>query len=420
MGKNISEIKLLGQISKMIWTSIISLIAVFTISASVYAADYYISPKGKDTNKGTMQSPFASITKAQEVANTGDTVYILPGSYTEFTIAGSDGKTYNYVHRITKSGITYKGYSATDMPIFDFSKIVPEKRITAFRIEAGTKDVTFANIKVTGIKIGEQKQCEAFKIYGVNTKFDQVSCYGNEAIGFYFSGDASGACINCDAYDNNPTTPGGLENTDGFGAHCTGSVLFKGCRAWNNSDDGFDTISCPGPVVFDHCWAFDMNVGGNGNGFKVGGGTKTGADVPIHMVINCLSANNSGHGFYANHQPGQAAVWMYNTAYNNAHGNYNMLERVSPAELTDMPGTREILHYNIAYKGIDIEEANLTADKTLYNSWTKQDVIVDDTDFQSLDATQLSADRKEDGSLPEVTFMQLTEDSDLNGLGCFR
>jgi hypothetical protein len=417
MEKSKKEMSLLTKMYNVISTAAMSFIAIVLLSASVYAADFYISPTGDDNNAGTLEQPFASITMAQSIANAGDTVYILGGTYTDFAIANSDSN-YNYVHDITKSGITYKGYSTEDTPIFDFSNVTTEKRVCAFRIAETAKEVTISNIKVTGVKVGEQKQSECFRINGI-VEFNQVSCYNNEANGFYFTGAGGGACINCDAYNNIAPTALATENTDGFGAHGSNNVLFKNCRSWNNSDDGFDCISCKGSNIFDNCWAFDMNAGGNGNGFKVGGGTKTGNNVPIHIVSHCLSVNNSGHGFYANHQPGRAAIWTYNTAYNNAHGNYNMLERISPADLTDMAGTREILHYNIAYKGIDIEQANLPAENAVYNSWTKEGAIVDDTDFQSLDASELAKPRKQDGSLPDVTFMHLASDSDLVGLGCF-
>ena len=63
------------------------------------------------------------------------------------------------------------------------------------------------------------------------------------------------------------------------------------------------------------------------------------ATVPSHVVRFCLSANNNSNGFYANHHPGKAADWTNNTAYNNhGAGNFNMLERVSTTNATDIPG----------------------------------------------------------------------------------
>ena len=73
-------------------------------------------------------------------------------------------------------------------------------------------------------------------------------------------------------------------------------------------------------MTFDHCWSYmNGNNGGNGNGFKVGGWGSQPQDeipdpLPLHTVENCLSADNSANGFYANHQPGQDANWTYNTS----------------------------------------------------------------------------------------------------------
>ena len=87
--------------------------------------------------------------------------------------------------------------------------------------------------------------------------------------------------------------------------------------------------------------------------------------------------------------------------------------------IIDAPGTREELHGNIAYKyyprltaaGQNGKEGNLynsNLDSTLNsgNSWNLGITITDD-DFQSLDVSQLAAARKADGSLPDITFMEL-------------
>jgi hypothetical protein len=53
-----------------------------------------------------------------------------------------------------------------------------------------------------------------------------------------------------------------------------------------------------------------------------------------------------------------------------------------------------------------------------YNSWdTPPGVTVTDDDFVSLDYTQLLQSRKADGSLPDITFGKLVEDSDLRAAG---
>jgi hypothetical protein len=365
---------------------------------------YYIATDGNDNNPGTLHKPFASIAKAQEVASSGDTVYILGGTYRDFTIAGSDSE-YNYVNELTKSNITYKAYNSSDKPIFDFSNMTTSKRVAAFRIAPGVQNITVQSVKVTGVPVGEQKQSECFRIEG-NATLDCVTCSDNQAIGFYFTGHATGACIRCDSY-NNIGIGQSIGNTDGFGAHADG-VTFKECRAWNCSDDGFDCINSHGANTFDTCWAFDMNAGGDSNGFKVGGFGKQAItfEPPVHTVTNCISANNGAHGFYANHQPGQSATWTNNKAYNNKKGNFTMLECATISEPVDVAGTREILHGNQAYKNNSLDEADLPAENNTDNSWNETGTELSANDFQSLDVSQLKADRGANGELPEITFMQ--------------
>lgn len=398
---------------------LLSLVLVQCTSVTVsHAKSYYVSPSGSDSNSGTLSTPFESITKAQEVASSGDTVYLRGGTYKKFTISNSDN-IYNYVHEITKSGITYTAYSS-EIPVFDFSNISTDKRVAAFHIGKSASNVNFSKITIIGVPVGSQKQSECFRIEG-NATFNQVACHDNEAIGFYFTSNGKGSCIKCDSYNNIGPTSASIGNTDGFGAHGAG-VTFKDCRAWNCSDDGYDCISSKGSNTFDNCWAYNMNAGGDSNGFKIGGyGTgKPGEIVPVHIVKNCLSANNKAHGFYANHQPGQSATWTNNTAYNNAGGNFNMLERVSITNATDIPGTREVVHDNLAFKRNIIDQSNLPLENVTNNSWNKSGISVTAEDFQSLDASQMTETRGADGSLPDIKFMKPASGSDVEGLGCFK
>ncbi len=373
----------------------------------------FVAPYGSDYNSGTKDAPFKSLTKAQSVAGAGTTVWIRGGTYSGFTIAGSDAN-YNFVHNITKSGITYEAYPG-ETPVFNFSGTTTAKRVAAFHIAKGVT-VTFKGFHVTGVPVGSQKQSECFRIEG-NATFERMTCRDNAANGFYFTTDASGICLDCDAY-NNIGVGTSAGNTDGFGAHCKGKVTFRRCRAWNCSDDGFDCIATYSQVRFEYCWVYDINGAGDGNGFKVGGwGTSTPpSSVPSHVVTHCLAANIKNSGFYANHHPGKAADWTYNTAY-NCGSDYNMLERVSPTNAMDIPGTREVLHYNIAYAGTIISNSNLPAANLTNNSWTKSGVSVSSSDFKSLDASQMTRPRNADGSLPNITFMKLTDSSDLWGMG---
>lgn len=389
------------------------------LQASVLAATYYVSPSGSDSAAGTLSAPFKSVTQAQSVAVSGDTVYLRGGTYSSFTVAATDS-TYNYVHVLSKGGITYAAYGS-EIPLFNFSSVSTSLRVCGFRITGA--GITINGVHVTGTPVGSQKQSECFRIDGsaASCTFNKCVAYNNAANGFYFTNKSTGTCNNCDSYNNIGTTSTSVGNTDGFGAHGNG-VVFNYCRSWHNSDDGYDCIASYGANTFNHCWAYNMTAGGDSNGFKIGGwGTTTPpSSVPVHTVKYCLSASNGANGFYANHQPGQSANWTYNTAYNNGDANYNMLERVSVTDATDIAGTREVFHYNIAYSGTTIANDNNTAANKTNNSWTKSGVSVSSADFQSLDASQMTNARGTGSpNLPTITFMHLVSGSDLTGLGCF-
>ncbi|WP_231597568.1 DUF1565 domain-containing protein [Bacillus sp. SA1-12] len=264
------------------------LVAMFMTSA-VYAdgmtgpTSFYISPTGSDSNPGTKSAPFKSIMKAQSVASFGDTVYIRGGVYDDFEITETDNPhedVYHFVHDIYKSGITYTAYPGDERPVFDFSNVPTNQRVAAFYVGDDVTDINFNGFDVTGVKVGDQKQSEAFRISG-QANFENMAAHDNEANGLYFTGRGTGIVLNSDAYNNIGPTDTSASNTDGFGAH-GGAVSFINSRAWNNSDDGFDSISSTGPVVYDHCWAFNNRGNQNGIGDKMG---LKSADIRIEQLV---------------------------------------------------------------------------------------------------------------------------------------
>lgn len=421
------------------------LLIVLCLNSLVFSKDLFVATDGKDTNSGSKDAPLATLMKAQDLANTGDTVYIRGGEYKNFKIAKNEG-LYNYVHYFSKGGITYKAYN-NEKVVFNFKGDYTQGkyRVTGFFVKDKCNDVTFEQIEIINIPtltydqlVATQAsklstQSEAFHSQGGNTVFKRCVAHDNNGIGFYYSGNrASGTVIQCDAYRNYGIDKASLGNADGFGAHGAG-VKFIECRAWDNSDDNFDCINSPGANSFYKCWAFKKDFSdsqiNDGNGFKIGGWNKSpdhkyGDKPPVHQVEECISVRNKQNGFYANHQPGQAAVWKNNRAYDNK-ANFNMLEGNEEEKLDssgliiDAPGTREELYNNVAYKfnknlaaagqnGKDgnLYNSNLPESKNKYNSWN-YGLTLQDSDFVSLDISQLSAPRKSDGSLPDINFMDL-------------
>ncbi|MEA3188601.1 MAG: hypothetical protein QOD99_2431 [Chthoniobacter sp.] len=399
---------------------------------SASGAEFYVAPNGKDTNAGTIALPFETPQRAQEAAHPGDTVYLRGGVYAvrEDQIARRQGN-YAYVFEMNKSGepekpIKYWAYQ-TETPVFDFSQVKAEGlRIVAFYVSGSRIHFKGFGVKGVQVTIKTHTQSECFENQGSNNIYERLSMHDGQAIGFYLLNGSNNLVLNCDAYRNHDFTSenGRGGNTDGFGAHprkgATGNV-FRGCRAWFNSDDGYDCINSAEAVTFENCWAFYNGFSdafkslGDGNGFKGGGygSTPVGrlpTPIPRHVIRFCLAVRNKANGFYANHHIG-GGDWFNNTAYRNPT-NFNMLERLAD-NVTDVPGTDQKMKNNLGYKG-GKEVANLTAEKSdVTGNYFNLPVQVADNDFLSLEEKELIEPRQPDGSLPKISFLHPAKGSDL-------
>ena len=391
----------------------------------LHASVYYVAPGGKDINSGSITMPFLTIQKAQEAVKPGDTVYIRGGVYRmqEEQIARKE-KIWAYVTFLDKSGmqgkpINYFAYPG-EKPVFDYTDIKPAGlRIIAFYVSGSW--IHFKGLEITGIQvtIKTHTQSECFENHGSNNIYEMLNMHDGMAIGIYLLTGSNNLFLNCDAYRNydyfSETGRGG--NTDGFGCHpskgSTGNI-FRGCRAWLNSDDGYDVINSHESVTFENCWSFyngyspDFKSLGDGNGFKMGGYGNRKPDelpdpVPRNTIVHCLAVKNKANGFYSNHHVG-GSDWFNNRAYRNGI-NFNMLNRLKD-NVTDVPGYSHNLRNNISYKG-GREIQNIDTSKcTLIHDYFDEIYALNDNDFISLNENLLTEPRKPDGSLPDNDFMK--------------
>ncbi|TAK97639.1 MAG: pectate lyase [Verrucomicrobia bacterium] len=414
------------------------------------AATWYVAPTGADTNAGAISTPFATITRAQTAAISGDTVYLRGGTYflnnTNLTLTNS---AWAIVNNISKSGISYLAYPG-ERPVFDLSAVQPTGwRVTAFRVTAN--NCTFKGFDVVGVQIiltGNNQQSECFRVDGGSSnRFEQLAMHDGMGIGWYLTSGASNLVLNCDAYQNRGLDSFSVGNIDGFGCHPNStsgkSNVLSGCRAWFNSDDGFDLINAKAKVVIENCWAFYngytnssfTSSGGDANGFKSGGygvngSTTPPSPAPRHVTRFCLAARNRANGFYANHHTG-GLDWFNNTAYRNAPNastnsttaDFNMLCNLDAmASSNDVPGFDHVIKNNLGYRGggsNEVTNLGLTNDAS-FNSFTNYvppAVTVASNDFMSLDESLLTLPRQADGSLPYIAFAQLVSSSDLVNAG---
>lgn len=406
-----------------------------TWSLCTFAATYYASPTGAG-NGTSYSSPTTFANGVSLLGNAGDTLYLLGGTY-EFSDKFSINKQGSPAKRIVISGLP--GEQVT----LDFHKV-----------PYGTRGITVhANSLYIHIKDLAIAWSGKNNLYneGSYCLFENLDIYGSADTGCQMKKGGNNIIKNVDSHDNfdyetmSGATANFGGNADGFAdKQFTGAGNhYIGCRAWGNSDDGWDffqrvsntnTIieNCVcyqnGPAYYDMShnpralgvdkpW-FDSKVGtqmidrygqtititldrypcqGNGNGFKMGG-KYTDHKILIH---HCLAVANNARGFDQNNNDG--TMWVYNnTGYANG---YNF-------GFTTAYGTN-YMRNNISLSGKNADQPksqnNVTNDHNTWNSG----FACSAADFQSLDTTQILASRQADHSLPEGTCLHLETTSAL-------
>ena len=266
----------------------------------------YVAPNGNDSNAGTEAAPFKTLTRAHQAANAGTTIWIMPGTH-----------AWNATASLTKNGtqaapIVISGTS-DNRPIIDFRSQSRGSNSRGIEISGNYW-------KLRGLEIANAGD-NCIAISGSNNVVENVVTHDCEDTGIQITVGASQAgnddygannlILNCDSYQNFDQATGG-ENADGFAAKLRigPGNIFRGCRAWNNADDGWDLFASNDVVVIENCWAFSngkvdgQNPAGDGNGFKLGGapaGTDQGGAV--HQVRNNAAFENRACGFTRNNNP---------------------------------------------------------------------------------------------------------------------
>lgn len=389
--------------------------------ASGTGAEYYVAPAdSSDSNDGSIDAPFATFSKAIQVASAGDTIYARGGTYN----LGSK-------LQITKTGTQLNPFRLFaypgETPILDFAGQTDED--TARGVEL-TSSADWWHVK--GLTI-QNAGDNGFNTSGDRGVFEQLVTRYNRDSGFQFGSSASyNLSLNCDSYGNYDPQKRG-EDADGFAVKSASigpGNIFMGNRAWDNSDDGWDMFGsrANGVLIMDS-WAFDNGldpVGGSGfNGD--GNGIKLGHDSGSHILANVLAVSNPEHGIdingngyiYVNNVPtvpNGSLTQVYNsTSFENGDKNFMFDENLP-----------HILRNNISFSSgsSDNFQPDLVDD---HNTWNGAAFAVSAADFVSIDlgdgvaqeiANVLRGPRQSNGSLPDLGgFLQLVAESNLVNAG---
>ncbi len=369
------------------------------IDAGVTNASYYVATNGSDSNNGTStNTPFATLSKAVGLANPGNLIYVRGGAF-NFSAAVS----------LSRSGSPTQPIRVRSFP--------GEHPVLNFATEPSNS----AGIQING---------NWWQLYGLevmNSGHNGILIHGNsnvvELCVVHASGDtgihitagsgsqmaSSNLILNCDSYRNYDPPIGG--NADGFGAKFTvgPNNVFRGCRSWNNSDDGWDFWMATNMIIVDHCITFSNGFDvfdadpstntmfdGNGNGFKMGGGYSPGP----HHYLNCVSFGNKVNGFDQNDNT--AGLTVDNcTAWANGSANFNLNHDATNAPMIGVHVVRNNLSI-AGHSGDSFRSGSLLTN----NSWQVVSPVASTSDVLSHDGTLVLMPRRDDGSPPETPFMR--------------
>ena len=367
--------------------------------AAPEAATYYVAPNGSNSNSGTVVAPFATLQKAHDIANPGDTIFMRGGTYAltnsgvQITRNGSSG-----------SPITVINYPG-ETPILDGSGITTSSRSA----------IQFYGASWWHLQGLEIKNAAAMGIYltgaSSNNVIEQCVIHHNVRV------QLSGAGIQIDSASesnnlilNNDSHHNGIYGTtggDGIGNSSTGvGNVIRGNRVWRNNDDGIDLWGSQHALVEGN-WSWENGKkddltpsGGNGVGFKLGGGTTPDG---LHTIQDNLAWNNQHSGFEDN-SANLTMNLFNNTSWNNGVSNFSFYTHVAFVLKNNLSFPNSLVFIS----ALEVLQQN--------NSWNLA-VTVDSSDFLSLDYSGASGPRNVDGSLPTINFLRLAAGSDLIGKG---
>jgi parallel beta-helix repeat protein len=303
-------------------------LAALAVGAGVLLAtasrSYIVDPANvggngcNDTWTGTVAQPLCTVAKGMSLAKTGEGVFLRAGVYPSFTV--------------TKSGLTIARY--------ENEKAIVNGGSTAIKL-LNVEGVTIYGLEVTGATGGYTGGIHVFK-GGKNVIENNVvhDNKGRNTIGIFIE-DTSNNIVKGNTVYNNflsgievishaTTSPNGItgnqvigntvyanfggSDSDGIKLEGVGTqnTLIKDNVSYGNADDGIDTWNAPNNLIVGNT-AHSQNGMGDGNGFKLGGGT--GGN---NVIKNNIAYNNKSSGFDSNGTGGN--VYYNNVAYNNKYG----------------------------------------------------------------------------------------------------
>ena len=405
-------------------TSIKTLFMIVFLSISIiaYSSTFFVSTSGSDFNPGSKEQPFKTLNKAWSVISRGDTIFMRAGNYNNSIMPATT--YFRNKNGTSTDPIVIINYQ-NEKPVLDYS----DATFTAGKCGFCIENVEYLHIK--GIRITNINQPITGNIaqYGIilwsnvsNCVFEQIETDHIGGWGITIGDNCNNNLfLNCDSHNNaDPYSAVPYGWADGFqsGSPSSTNNIFRGCRAWANSDDGWDFRLYDGSVILDSCWSFRNGFkpntwehGGNGEGFKLGIKRLPSTNSILRTLVNCIAFDNYSIGFHSSTVAGYGT--FKSILYNNTAFRNGILSN-SQGFCFVQPEVENTLKNNLSINNPRDYVSNININTN--NSWNKA-IIITESDFQSLDTAGVSGARNDNGDLPDLPFLKLSQTSGLVDAG---
>ena len=363
--------------------------SVTLVDAGVETATYYIATNGSDSNAGTStNSPFYTLNKAASLANPGDLIYLRGGTY----------------YWPAQQNLSRSGSSTQSIRVRAWPGEQPICDLSGAATNANGFQINGSWWHLYGLELRYASH-NGMKIQGASNIIERCVVHecGDTGIHITSTTAHSNLVLNCDSYLNYDAPTGG--DADGFSAkfELGYNNVFRGCRCWGNSDDGWDLWQATNRVVVEYCLSYsngfnffdpsNASFDGNGIGFKLGGNYYYGP----HLISHNVSFRNHAHGYDQNNNLSGLTL-NNNTAWANGGKNYNLNH-----------GTNTIPHVvrnNLSMNGTS-SDGFTSGTLATNNSWQLGlSPAAGTNDLLNADPAYAKADRRDDGAMAETPFLR--------------
>lgn len=367
------------------------------VGQKAFASNYYVSPSGSNSNSGSLDRPFLTIDRAYSRVKGGDTIYVRGGTYSLSSqlLLSKKGTAASHINIFAYPG---------ERPVLNFTSMAATGYFSGWplRIKNGDynhiRGLEILNGPEGGVAITDLSKGNILENLNVHHN-GRLSQSEGKGIAIFGRSVTDTLLLNNDSHHNRDVTQ---RNADGFFNQGT-RTIFRGNRAWRNSDDGYDTYD-GAPAVFEGNYAFEngyddnlRGTAGDGNGFKLGG-QHAGQTSGGHTVTNNVAWKNKLNGFDENAATVPITI-NNNAAYNNGQANFYFV-------YSNLP---HVICNNLGF-GSGMNRASYGSVRS--NSWNLSG-SVGPSQFISVDDSEARGPRLPDGSLASESFLHLAASSSL-------